>query len=544
MSTAPDSPLRVESPPTGAKKLLGRPGEFLESDWSTRLLPGDTPVFRHTHRALLELAPRRDRMAAREVAHEILPDPFATLLVIHAINKKMAQRSGNEVTTVEHAVMMQGIGAYLDAARALPVIENTPAGQDSFALRALHGLVRRAQHAAWQARDFAVLHSDIQAEEVQVAAILHHVPEMLLWLRAPAEARRLRALGRQMPAEKAAATVLGETLPVWRLAILEAWDIPEFTRNLLDPARAGQPRQTILAACIDIARRAEMGWWDEALLQDYQALADLDHLPLEQVIAIAHANAARAARGSTWLAATPAGAWIPMLPGPWPAEEDEEEQPAAAPPVTAPPAAIPPASAALADAPRAAPRVSAGEASAAEEHQTCPMPDKQVFREALKGIESHLNGSYTLNQMSAVILKGLHTGLGLTRILFAMPTPDGERVKTRFTLGIPAADPLRHFEFRLDGKDLFAQLMGKMQGVWINESNRERLWPMVDPRLQKLLGAGDFYAMSLFNGGKPLGLIYADRGHGECGLDPLTYTDFKMLCLQAARGLSGIKAPA
>ena len=31
MSTAPDSPLRVESPPEGAKKLLGRPGEFLES---------------------------------------------------------------------------------------------------------------------------------------------------------------------------------------------------------------------------------------------------------------------------------------------------------------------------------------------------------------------------------------------------------------------------------------------------------------------------------------------------------------------------------
>lgn len=30
MSTAPDSHLRFESPPTGAKKLLGRPGEFLE----------------------------------------------------------------------------------------------------------------------------------------------------------------------------------------------------------------------------------------------------------------------------------------------------------------------------------------------------------------------------------------------------------------------------------------------------------------------------------------------------------------------------------
>ncbi len=31
MSTAPDSPLRVESPPTGAKKHSGRPFVFLES---------------------------------------------------------------------------------------------------------------------------------------------------------------------------------------------------------------------------------------------------------------------------------------------------------------------------------------------------------------------------------------------------------------------------------------------------------------------------------------------------------------------------------
>lgn len=169
------------------------------------------------------------------------------------------------------------------------------------------------------------------------------------------------------------------------------------------------------------------------------------------------------------------------------------------------------------------------------------MPDKQILREALQGIEGHLDGSLNLNQMSAIILKGLHTGLGLSRILFAMVTPDGLKVKSRFTLGIHAEDPLRHFEFSLGGKDLFCQLMGKMQGVWVNETNREKLWPMVSPALQQVIGTGDFYAMSLQVENKPFGLIYADRGHGYCGLDPLTYTDFKMLCLQAARGLGKVK---
>jgi hypothetical protein len=41
MSTAPDSPLRVESPPTGAKKHSGRPFVFLERDegWDAQPLP-------------------------------------------------------------------------------------------------------------------------------------------------------------------------------------------------------------------------------------------------------------------------------------------------------------------------------------------------------------------------------------------------------------------------------------------------------------------------------------------------------------------------
>lgn len=521
------------------------------SAWLERLKPGGLPVFRHTRDALVAMLPRRESLTAREVAMEILEDPLATLLVVHAINEKVGQRYGTEVATVEHALMMQGIGAFLEAARALPVLEDTAAGRDPRALAAVQAIARRAQHAAWQARDFAVLHSDIRAEEVQVAALLHAAPELLLWLRAPEVARRLASRKRRLSAPEAESEVLGQALDTLRLPLLEAWSIPELSRDLLDERYAERNRQVILGACLDMADRAQRGWWDEGLHEDYIALAGVENTPMEVVIATAHANAARAARACEWLAAPAAAAWMPLEPGPWP--EEEEDSPAGeettvqpAPVSTSTPPVASPAAAAAPSAGDRVPPPAVGKQAVPEPapdagHTVCPMPDKQILRETLQGIEGHLDGSLTLNQMSAIVLKGLHSGLGLTRILFAMITPDGERVKSRFTLGIPAEDPMRHFEFRLDGKDLFAQLMGKMQGVWINEGNRERLWPMVDARLRTLIGAGDFYAMSLFNGSKPLGLIYADRGHGECGLDPLTYTDFKMLCLQAARGLGKVR---
>jgi hypothetical protein len=498
-----------------------------------QLLPGELPLFRRTRTVLAAFALHHEKLTAREVANEILADPLATLYTLHAINKRVSERSGAEVTTVEHALMMQGLGAFLETAQRLPILEDSPAGRDPRSLAALHALTRRAQHAAWQARDFAVLHNDIRAEEVQVAALLHVAPEMLLWLRAPDQARDLRRQRRRSSDAEAETVIFGDTLPNLRLTLLKRWYIPPLTLDLLSPQNADRARQAILAACLDIAQRSDRGWWDEQLLDAYNALAGVENTALETIIATVHANAARVARCCDWLPAPPAATWGPMIPGPWPPEEDDEEEveqavkPAVAPSTPPTPAPV---------APVATPEPEPA-------HDVCPMPDKHVFREALKGIEEHLDGTLTLNQMSAVILKGLHTGLGLSRIIFAMQTPDGLRVKSRFTLGISPEDPLRHFEFELACKDLFSQLMGKMQGVWLNEGNRQKLWPMIHPKMQAMLGAGDFFTMSLYNGSKAIGLIYADRGKGECGLDPLTYTDFKMLCLQAARGLGKIKAP-
>lgn len=503
--------------------------------WLEHLKPGEIPVFSHTHARLRELSPRRDEITAKDVASVVLSDPLATLQIIHSLNKRVLQRYGTEVLTVEHALMMLGLGVYLDSARRFSVLEETAIGKDSYRLNACYALTRKAQHAAWQARDFAILHTDVRAEEVEVAALLNYAPEMLLWLRSPDTARTLRRQRRRMSNQAAEQKALGVPGKALRLQLLESWSVPPTTLDLLDDKNAQKARQIILASCLNIADRSERGWWDDNLLIDYIALAGVENTPMETIMANVHSNAARVARHGNWVPYATAACWGPMIPGPWPRDEDDEDDKAPAAAQAARPPAQPVTPAAAPRPPHVAPEEDL------DAHTVCPMPDKHVLRETLQGIEGHMDGSLTLNQMSAIILKGLHTGLGLTRILFAMTTPDGNRVKSRFTLGIPVGDPLRQFEFALNGSDLFCQLMRKMQGVWLNSENREKLWPMVSPALQKIIGKDDFYAMSLHANNRVVGLIYADRGHGECGLDNHTYTDFKMLCLQAARGLGKLK---
>lgn len=482
--------------------------------WLARLKPGETPVFRHTKEALMQLAPRGDQASAKEIAAPILADPLATLRLIFTANNRASNRYGAEVATVEHAILMQGVGVFLNKARDLPVLEDTPQGRDKAILASLYRLARLAQHASWQARDFATLNHDTRAEELQVAAVLYYAPEFLFWLDAPDVADHLAQLRRAMPSAEAEQQAVGFALPPLREMLLESWKIPEVSRDLLKLDTGSHPRQVIVRAALGIAHRSRHGWWDERLEASYAALAEVEHMALDAVIATVHANALRVARACPWVQAAPAAAWLPMEPGEWPREA--ETKPAKAPAPPAPDQAEP-------------------------EHTACPMPVRSVLDETIASIESHLDGSLSLGQMLAVILKGLHTGLGLSRVLFALVTPDGKRVKCRFTLGIPGDDPLRHFEFQLANRDLFGILMTKMQSVWINEENRGKLWPRVQPELRAMIGRGDFYAMSLFGNDKPIGLIYADRGHGDCELDARSYDDFKKLCLEAAKGLSKVK---
>ncbi len=503
--------------------------------WLERLKPGQTPIFRHTKLALQTLEDRIDAVGAREVSHMVLADPLASLRLIYLANNRVSRHFGNEVATVEHAIMMQGLGVYIEQVAAYPVLEETPLGRERESLNSLYRLLRLAQHAAWQARDFAVLHADVRAEEVEVAALLYYAPEFLFWLDAPETARELARLRRIKEPEAAEVEALGFALEPLRLMLLEAWKIPEVIRDMLDARHAVRSRNVILKACLDLAHRSRFGWWDEHLLADYQALADIEHTPLEVVVGTVHRNAVRVAHHGAWIPARPAAAWLPMLPGAWPHEQPAQPAPEVS--ASAPPGASAPTSVVPAAAPSQA---ATGEGKG--EPAVCLRPDAHALQACLNEIEAHLDGSLNLNQLLALVLKGLHHGLGLSRVVFAMVTPDGQLVKSRFTLGVSAQEPLRHFEFPLHSKDLFGHLMTKMQGVWLNPDNHARLAPMIRPELRQMIGEGEFLAMSLFVGERPFGLIYADRGRAGCRLDGPTYNDFKRLCLQAVRGLAKVKA--
>lgn len=474
--------------------------------WLEELKDWDIPVMRRTIVELGKLAKKIDQVTPGQIADVVLRDPLMTIKMLRLVNGLSRSRLSNEITTVEHAVMMLGIGPCFERMRNLSAVEDTVEPKD--ALPELMKIFSRSHFSGWLARDCAIFRSDMKSEEVYIGAQLYDFAWVVLWAYAPEFMLNIRkhALQNRISLDQAAKELLGFEMKEFQFALADAWKLPEMVQSFMQSESASKPRVLGVIMAASVARHADAGWYGTELLADYEIIANLLHIPFDDAVAMVHHNAVVVARHWECYGVTPAAAWLPMLPGEWPAEQVAGEAPAAV--------------------------------EASVEAEVCLAPRADVLQKTLAEIAAHLDGSLNLHDMMSLVLKGMHEGIGLNRVVFALMTADRSGLKAKYVVGTGADSPLRRLHFELHSANLFGRLMEKVQSVWFNERNQQALAPMITDEIRQLIGQGEFFAMSVFVHDKPVGLFYADRGRGQCTLDEHSYQEFKKLSLRAAEGLA------
>ncbi|MHB1591387.1 MAG: HDOD domain-containing protein [Sulfuricella sp.] len=291
------------------------------NEWVDELKSWDMPVLQRSVRELGKLAGRAEQITAGEIAEVVLRDPLMTLKVLRLVNGMSLSRLSNEITTVEHVVMMLGVGPFFNRLSNLKAVEESLQTFDG-ALPGLMQAMSRAHHAAWQARDWAIFQADMKSEEVYIGALLYDMVEILLWAYAPEQALQIRKLARRNKISLALAQkeILGFDARELQFALAEVWRLPELMQAFMHCENSVQPRILEVTLAASVARLAETGWHAPALLADYEAIAEMLHLHPDEVVHMVHRNAVVEARHWDWYGVPPAAALLPMLPGDWPAE--------------------------------------------------------------------------------------------------------------------------------------------------------------------------------------------------------------------------------
>lgn len=471
--------------------------------WVSDVSLEQLPVLRRTALSLGYLAKNAEGISAADIGEVVLNDPLMTLKVIAHANGRVHGHFGAEIATVHAAVIMVGVPPFFKHFRSLKSIEELRPLTERESQGLLNCLIR-VHHAAWQARDLAILRADIKSEEVYVGTLLHDMGEMVMWCVAPEMMLKiLKAVRRQqISREDAEKALLGFTLWDFQQALVEKWKLPELLVGFMDNQNSLNPRSLMAIIGSALARHAALGWHSPKLLADYEVIAGQFNFSTDEVIDIVHRNAI--IQGRHWEAfhVPPAAAWLPMLPGEWPVEPDDEEE-----------------------------SEIVGEAA-------CLLPHPEELRRVMDEIAAHLNGTLDLHEMMSLVLKGMHEGIGLNRVVFALLTADRSALRAKYVVGAEEGSPLRGFGFDMRTPHLFARLLGKMQSVWVNADNAANFAALLPDEVSRVIGGKDgFFAMSIFVHDRPVGLMYADRRHGHCDLDEHSYQEFKRLCLRAAQGL-------
>jgi HD-like signal output (HDOD) protein len=462
--------------------------------WVAALSGAEVPVLARTVREVGKLRQREDDVTPRDISGVVLRDPLLTLRILRYIESRRKPDQPAEITTIEHALMMLGAMQFFKACKDLPTVESKLAGN----VKALDGyrhVVSRASHAAMYAKSWAAHRSDIESDEITIAALLHDLAEMMLWCFYPAAALAIESLLKQEPGLRSAEAqqrVLGIHLHDLQVALCTAWRLPDLLRDLMDDAKMQMSRVKNVVLAVAVARHSAHGWHDMALPDDYSAISGFLKIPrieaCERMVRLAFS----ASRSDWYDVPGPAT----LLPSPIPFDDP--------------------------DAPR-------GIAVALQRAQEKLLA---ILLDLLPGLhgtqhEIHTMLGATCNLVD-VTVHMLHTELGMPRAMFAAAAAHGAggiRIAATTVSGADSA-ALKAFSLTDEEPNVLAHLLATGGSIWVSPSNREAMQILLTAGLTEQIGSGEFVATAVKSGaGRPvLGILYADRGRDSGGMDLATVT--------------------
>jgi HD-like signal output (HDOD) protein len=261
------------------------PGDL--SGWAHFLSKGSLPMLASTHNALSSLKLKDDSLLPSELAVMILRDPLFTATIIKHLQINKNKLRIVDITTIEHAIMMLGIEPfYKNFGDTLTIDESFQT--NPLVKNSIFKVARRSYVASRIAQDWAAKAKDIESEEIQVAALIHDVAEILLWMKAPAHAFLIKKLMQENPtmrSEDAQKKILGISLVNVEIEICTNWGMPDILLNLLKTRQHHNQRMAFVELSVKLSRHCATDWSNPARPDDWNDISNyITHTPVERTI--------------------------------------------------------------------------------------------------------------------------------------------------------------------------------------------------------------------------------------------------------------------
>lgn len=461
------------------------------------------PIFDSTVRQVIALT-QDDLAPISELARIVLQDASLTTRVLRLANSIVYNPTSSGISTVTRAVVVLGFDAVRNMCLALTLVDAMIGGA---ARERFSRELARTMHSATQARGLAMARNDRSPEEVFIAAMLSRIGELAFWCFGGELGDRLEAMSVPgMPPERAQEELLGFRLSHLSRRLIRDWHLTELVSDATSQPGVREERIKTVTLGHKIARCAEeQGWRSSDMQRLIEQAAEFTALPLDEARNLLFQKARVAATIAVELGARVVTAYIPQPTSGAPEAQRQDEQPR------------PPTRAAR------------------------PGPDPAMQTRILRELDILLaEGRCDFNLVMELVLEGIHRGVAMDRVLFAITTPDKQTIRAKYALGDPDGALGRGFVFTraANRPNLLFQTMDTRVAHAVSLHDYASAPPNPLAELIPVVGRIPFLLAPVVVSQQCIGLCYADRATSGRALDSESFRDFKLFVQQANAGLT------
>ncbi len=282
------------------------------SQWLVYLSDKSLPLFDLTRRNVQSKVDQ-PQLSITQYALPVLPDTGFAAYIFHHVNAQRVAAGRNPLTTLDNALSHLGSAAFQSLLNGAPVFEKLSLDEKNRL-----GYIRvmgQACHAGLQARDWGKQRGVIQAEEMQLAASLQSITELMLWCYGGSAMREIEYLHyiKKKKYEDAANKVLGCTMRELGAALAARWELPEMVVDGLKSRHDNFTLATGVSLAAELSRVVARNWYGKQAKEIIQRISKYKARPEGEINRQLHLNAVSFTGDLLEMGYTAPAKLIPML---------------------------------------------------------------------------------------------------------------------------------------------------------------------------------------------------------------------------------------
>ncbi|MEY4590431.1 MAG: hypothetical protein RL497_2507 [Pseudomonadota bacterium] len=442
-----------------------------------------------------------DDATLHQMGEVILRDPHLTSHVLRVANSVVHNHGRAPINTVSRAISLLGVKGMRAISISVLFIDSLMAkGPKTHLLQ----LMAKGFHAANQAKNLIMRFDEQAAEEVFVAALLHHLGEMAFWSCEKLTPERQQLLNADTKKRDAyARAYLGTGFKEISLGLAKHWKLGSPLVESLEAGDMEAPSRKVQVILLAerISQAAPLGWESPQMQAIVNEIAELSQVDPSIALIWVLDGAEQAAEIALKYGAQELCALIP------------------------------------------------GRDHRMDTSRTLAIgrvlqPDPQVQLNILRELGAANAEAQDVNTIFKMVIEGMHRGIGLERVVLAFI--QNHRVSAKFVLGQGTEQWKQQFDFDANPfcENLFTQAIRTGGAVWFKDHELKRLSALSDSiPIIGCLGEQECLLFALDVNGRKPAIFYADRGGFGGAVSQDIFESFRHFALQAQSNLCRVSAP-